>query len=123
MSVAKNIRCDVCGVEAYPSLVLSQSFAMVPSCPSCGAEHRDIQANDMTETPFAPQEKARPGLRIVPDFESAKRSVAVPATTDVIGMIRERIQYLELEIAKAAGYSAERKQLARMLAAAEKTKR
>ncbi len=125
-AVSKNVQCAICGTDAYPAMVLNEKMAIAPSCPNCGAEHRDIQANDLCESPFAPQEKMAKVIPITPirEMQSPYRDAPAFATTPVSFMdqIRERLTYLDFEIARAAGYAAERKQLARMLAAAEKTK-
>jgi hypothetical protein len=126
MSLAENVCCAVCGTTAYPSIVLSQNFALVPSCPACGAEHRDIQANDMSDTPFAPQEKTMSPVTPIRRPNFAPPTIETPPIpsdpVDLLSQIRSRIQFLEYEIAKAAGYAAERKQLVRMIAAAGKSK-
>ncbi len=121
------VKCGACGLVAYPSLNLQQNMAVAPACPSCGFMHPDVRADDMAQTPFAPKAATEKALATVTPIRTPRPEWYPPAATspggaDVMSMIRERVQYLDLEIAKAAGYSAERKQLARMLAAAEKTK-
>ena len=116
---ALNVRCSGCATEAYPAIILNDRMALVPSCPACGREHADMQANDMADTPIAPQEKMKPRLQIVRDVSVPLTSV--PPPDDIFETISARLQYLDLEIAKSAGYAVERKKLARMLAVARKT--
>jgi hypothetical protein len=100
-------------------------MAMVPSCPACGHEHSDVQANDMADTPIAPEERRAGSVTPLfkrPVASSPTLSPAPAEPVDVLGIVRTRIAFLDTELARNAGYLAERKQLARMLAAAEKTK-
>ncbi len=121
-AVSQDVKCPVCAAVAYPSMVLNEQMVLAPSCPKCGHEHRDLQANDMTDTPVAPQEKTAKVVQIRESRIAKPLSTEPAAPTDLLGQVRSRIQYLDLELAKSAGYAAERKQLARMLLAAEKTK-
>lgn len=109
-----------CGTTAYPSLALNDRMVLAPSCPACGAEHQNMQANDLSETPIAPSEG--PKLAKVHQIRNSQISNVPEAPVDVVGMIRTRIAFLDTELARNAGYLAERKQLSRMLAAAEKNK-
>lgn len=104
-----NVQCSACGTEAYPSIMLNQNLAMVPSCPKCGTEHHNVSMDD---TPPAETKLAK----VLPI--RAPQPSSEP--TDVIAMIQARIQFLDIELAKCAGYAAERKKLARMLGRAEK---
>lgn len=99
-----------CGVTAFPTLIMGeangQATGLVPSCPSCGAPH-----SFATESPSAKIFSIRPQIAVAPKQSS-----------DVMQIIQERIAFLDAELAKATSYSAERKRLSRMLAAAAKVK-
>ncbi len=112
------VQCATCQAVAYPAISFrGQSFDPVATCPSCGAEHAKEVAGELT--PSEPPTRApvfkKGGYRL-------DRDVPEDTPLDVMGTIRARLSFLDLELAKSAGYAAERKQLARMLQAAEKTK-
>lgn len=123
---ADAVHCDACGADEYPYIALNERGTLAPSCPVCNAEHRNMKASDLTQNTPSVEAKVLPIRKASKTIPAPPPEVVQPTSTlpptDILSQVRERIQYLDLEIAKAAGYAAERKQLARMLMAAEKTK-
>lgn len=110
--------CRHCGSDARPVLVMGSRTeggvdmpAMVEACSACG---KDVD------------QAAQARLRAIASAsgEPAPASVSTKQeTTDVVGMIRERLQRLESEIESMDAKRREADMLRRMLAAAEPERR
>lgn len=101
------VECSACGKTAFPSQELNPRMKLTPHCPECGREHSSVTSISV----------AKPDPRVVPVLA---KQPSPTAPVDPVSMIRERLEFLDGEIARLAAYQKERTRLRRMLKAASR---
>lgn len=128
--------CSSCAKDVSVMATMNESAQLVQSCTEC--EHRigmaltppmaHFDKTTIRALPVGPQRAVENVVPINPQTAKARAgSGAIPtqATTttepaDAICGVRDRLLYLEAEIAKRAGFEVEAKMLRKMLAVADR---
>jgi hypothetical protein len=134
--MSRPFACPLCGWKGHPSFELTAKGKLAAKCGSATCDYIDagLSPSDFNEGVAVTKEGAPVRVDTKPTAAPIASAAAAVARTyvappssappaapaDVIGMIRARRDYLEMEIARLEGMKVEHRQLSKMLAAAER---